>query len=78
MSKKKPKFYVVWEGVKPGIYTTWEQCNAQVFGFAGAKFKSYESKAEAEAAYSEGQAGNWGNTGNASNSVKPNKILKSR
>ncbi len=60
MAKKKAKFYVVWEGVKPGIYTTWEQCQAQVHGYPAAKFKSYESKAEAETAYQEGTSIHWG------------------
>ncbi|MFP3727504.1 RNase H1/viroplasmin domain-containing protein [Priestia filamentosa] len=32
MAKGK-KFYVVWSGHKPGIYTTWAECEAQVKGF---------------------------------------------
>jgi ribonuclease HI len=67
MSKKKPKFYVVWAGVRPGIYTTWEQCQAQVHGYPAAKFKSYESKVEAENAYKEGADLHYGN--GASNGV---------
>ncbi|MBL8231451.1 MAG: ribonuclease H family protein [Bryobacterales bacterium] len=51
MSKAKPKFYVVWEGRKPGIYTTWADAESQVAGFAGAKFKSFASRHEAEQAY---------------------------
>ena len=31
----KPKFYVVWKGRRPGIFTTWEECEAQVKGFEG-------------------------------------------
>jgi ribonuclease HI len=50
---KKPKFYVVWEGIKPGIYTTWDACKAQVNGQAAAKYKAYESKEEAERAFGE-------------------------
>jgi ribonuclease HI len=46
----KQKFYVVWEGHRPGVYTTWDACKKQVDGFNGAKYKSFESKAEAEAA----------------------------
>ncbi|MFC3025292.1 viroplasmin family protein [Vibrio zhugei] len=45
------KYYVVWKGRQHGIYTTWEQCKQQVDGFTGAKFKSYPSLAEAEAAF---------------------------
>lgn len=47
----KQKFYVVWKGRKPGIYTRWDQCKAMVDGFAGAKYKSFASMAEAEAAF---------------------------
>ncbi len=45
------KYYVVWVGQKPGIYTTWAEAERQVKGFPGAKFKSFPSQAEAEQAY---------------------------
>ncbi|GAE26346.1 ribonuclease HI-related protein 3 [Halalkalibacter wakoensis JCM 9140] len=48
----KKKYYVVWKGRKPGIYLTWAECEAQVKGFTGARFKSFPTKEEAEAAYS--------------------------
>ncbi|MDP5045257.1 MAG: ribonuclease H family protein, partial [Leeuwenhoekiella sp.] len=48
---KKEKFYVVWQGKKPGIYTKWKDCKAMIDGFAGAQFKSFESFTEAKAAY---------------------------
>lgn len=52
MSKKpKSKYYVVWQGHKPGIYTTWEACKKQVTGAEGAKFKSFATKEEAEYAF---------------------------
>jgi ribonuclease HI len=46
----KQKFYVVWEGHKPGVYKTWDDCKKQVDGFPQAKYKSFESAAEADAA----------------------------
>lgn len=49
-----PKFYVVWKGHNPGIYTDWPTCQKQVGGFAGARYKSFKSRAEAEAAYAGG------------------------
>lgn len=52
MSKKK--YYVVWSGKKTGIFESWEACRAQVDGFPGARFKSFSSKEEAEAAYAQG------------------------
>ncbi|WP_044235543.1 viroplasmin family protein [Haliscomenobacter hydrossis] len=50
MSKAK-KYYVVWTGAKPGIYESWAECQAQINGFPGARYKSYESKAEADKAF---------------------------
>jgi len=47
----KRKWYVVWEGVKPGIYDSWDDCKAQVQGVAQAKYKSFDSLKEAEAAF---------------------------
>jgi ribonuclease HI len=45
------KYYVVWAGRKPGIFTDWATCKAQVDQFAGAKYKSFESLSAAEAAF---------------------------
>jgi ribonuclease HI len=47
----KQKFYVVWKGRKPGIYTSWVECEAQVKGFAGAEYKSFAKRDMAEAAF---------------------------
>ena len=49
--EKKQKYYVVWVGFKPGIYPHWADAKAQIDGFAGAKYKSFESRDEAEKAY---------------------------
>lgn len=51
---KKVKYYVVWEGRRKGIFDSWEDCKVQVFGFEGAKYKSFESKKEAEEAFKQG------------------------
>lgn len=48
---EKRKFYVVWEGREPGVYDNWEDCQAQVEGFPGAKYKSFKSQAEAVEAF---------------------------
>ena len=50
----KRKYYVVWKGVNPGVYDNWEDCKAQVHGFEGAKFKSFESDEEAREALEQG------------------------
>ena len=51
MAEKKQKYYVVWQGHKPGIYTKWEQCHAQVKNFPNAVYKSFPTKEEAEDAF---------------------------
>lgn len=48
----KKKFYVVWDGVTPGIYSSWEDCQLQIKGYEGAKYKSFDLQEEAERAYS--------------------------
>ena len=48
------KFYVVWVGRKTGIFTDWATTQRQVHGFPAARFKSFESRAEAEAAFKAG------------------------
>lgn len=50
---KKQKYYVVWQGGKPGIYTSWEACKAQVSGFENARYKSFESEIEAQKAFAD-------------------------
>ena len=54
MSKKKAAYYVVWSGKTPGVYDSWEDCEAQVKGVAGAKYKGFASRADAELALTEG------------------------
>ncbi|KAJ7292949.1 ribonuclease H-like protein [Mycena rebaudengoi] len=41
--------YAVKVGRQPGIYPTWPECEAQVKGFNGARFKKLRDRAEAEA-----------------------------
>lgn len=45
------KFYVVFNGLRPGLYDNWDDARAQVEGFAGAIYKGYTSKAEATKAW---------------------------
>lgn len=52
------KYYVVWIGVNPGIYDNWDDCKAQVNCWAGAVYKSFSSREEAERAYADDPA-NW-------------------
>lgn len=50
----KQKYYVIWAGAIPGIYTSWPEAERQVKGFAGARYKSFMTKEEAETAYHQG------------------------
>ncbi|KAA6346142.1 Ribonuclease H [termite gut metagenome] len=45
------KYYVVWKGRTPGIYTSWNDCIFQIKGYEGAKYKSFDTRGEAERAY---------------------------
>ncbi len=44
----KKKYYVVKKGKTPGIYFSWDDCKAQVDGFAGAEYKGFVTLREAE------------------------------
>lgn len=46
----KTKFYVVWKGRRTGIFNTWDECSAQVNGYPGAQYKSFDSLPAAQAA----------------------------
>ncbi|WOC41225.1 ribonuclease H family protein [Polaribacter sp. HL-MS24] len=50
MSKKK--FYVVWNGRKKGVFTSWNVCKKQVESFEGAQYKSFANLDEAALAFS--------------------------
>lgn len=45
------KFYVVWVGAVPGIYTSWEECRLQVESWKGSVYKGFDTREEAERAF---------------------------
>ena len=47
---KKQKYYVVWKGVCPGVYTSWTDCQLQIKGYEGAQYNSFDTLEEAEQA----------------------------
>lgn len=49
--KKKIKFYTVWVGREPGVYSSWDECQLQINGFENAIYKSFPSREEAEKAF---------------------------
>jgi ribonuclease HI len=50
MKKSKNQFYVVWKGIEPGIYDSWDQCKKQVAGYPEARYKGFVSLEEARIA----------------------------
>lgn len=51
----KKKFYVVWNGLEPGIYDTWLKCQQQVKGVKDACYKAFDTEEEAMHAYQSGK-----------------------
>jgi ribonuclease HI len=45
------KFYVVWAGRQTGVFTDWPTTQRAVTGYAGARFKSFPTRKEAEQAF---------------------------
>ena len=50
MAKIK-KYYVVWAGIDPGIYDSWEKCQLQIKAYPNAKYKSFKTLADAKTAF---------------------------
>lgn len=48
------KFYVVWSGRQTGVFTDWATTQRAVDKYAGARFKSFPTRAEAEHAFGRG------------------------
>lgn len=48
---KQQKFYVVWKGVEPGVYSSWTDCQLQIKNYKGALYKSFATREEAEHAF---------------------------
>jgi ribonuclease HI len=48
------KFYVVWAGRQTGVFTDWAATQRAVNKYAGARFKSFPTRAEAEQAFARG------------------------
>ena len=70
------KFYVIWVGREPGIYSDWPTAQKQIMKFSGAKYKSFPTKAEAEAAFSAGSVSsvNKSVSGSSSRTNKGNNL----
>ena len=52
MAKKaSKKYYVVWLGLKPGIYSSWDEAKKQVSGYVGAEYKAFSTREDAKEAF---------------------------
>jgi ribonuclease HI len=67
------KYYVVWKGRETGIFSTWPKCKSLVDGFAGARYKSFPTLAEAESAFG-GSSTNTAASKAAKGASKPKKV----
>jgi len=47
----KKKYYVIWQGHKTGVFTSWNVCKKYIKDFKGAQYKSFAVKEEAEKAF---------------------------
>ena len=56
----KNKFYVVWSGRNPGIYSDWETCKREIMSCKGAKYKGFPDRLSAETAFKQGPENYWG------------------
>ena len=72
---KKPKFYVIWKGKKPGIYESWDDCKAQIDGVKGAQYKSFSSFVEAKKAFN-GNYLEYKGKRKAKSELTPQELLK--
>ena len=51
MTQMAEKYYVVWSGRQTGVFTDWATAQRAVEGYAGARYKSFATRAEAEQAF---------------------------
>lgn len=51
---RKPQYFAVKVGRKPGVYTDWLECKAQILGVEAAKWKRFATYTEADMYCSDG------------------------
>jgi len=69
-------FYAVKHGRNVGIYPTWAECESQVKGFPGARYKKFGSQSEAQDFINEGSSSN--SSRNTSLGVRNTNSFKSK
>lgn len=51
MNTTRKKYYTVWAGWDTGVFDSWEECQLQINGFKGARYKAFDTQAAAVNAY---------------------------
>ncbi len=72
---KREKFYTVWKGKRPGIYTKWDDCKAAIDGYKGAEYKSFSTFEAAKKAYN-GNYEEYKGKKKGETSLSPEELLK--
>lgn len=72
---KKEKFYTVWKGKRPGIYTKWDDCKAAIDGYKSAEYKSFSTFEAAKKAYN-GNYEDYKGKKKEETSLSPEELLK--
>ncbi len=52
----KSKWYVVWQGRESGVCDSWEECEARIKGYPGAKYKAFPTQTAAINAFRAGDS----------------------
>lgn len=48
ITRRLSRYYMVHQGRRSGVYLNWTECEGQMIGFKGAKYKLFRVLAEAE------------------------------
>lgn len=54
MANNRKKWYVVWQGTEPGVCDSWDECEARVKGYPGARYKAFDNQEDAVMAFRNG------------------------
>ncbi len=68
------KFYVVWAGRRTGVFSDWATTRSLVDKFAGARYKAFPTRAEAEFAFKAGTPARVNATGKRATNRAPHSI----
>lgn len=69
-------YYAVREGKKIGVYSSWEQCKAQVHGYPNASYKKFNSREEALAFIGRNPTGEGKNNRPTKGQIKTREAIK--